>query len=187
MPRHEKSLFHPFVRSSSLILMAGGGGRTRTYEGLASGFTVRPLCRSGHSPISARMSRGRKRPGLAEAVPWLMLPERRACQPEICRSPKSAMARTLRLKRPVAAHRKAHFRPCNRSQALVCDASEPAARSARRPYRRPSPISTACRPYASSAAGRRRSSRRDRRRGTRPHRRTCDRRFRDRRHPRPSR
>ena len=28
----------------------GGGGRTRTYEGLASGFTVRPLCRSGHSP-----------------------------------------------------------------------------------------------------------------------------------------
>src|SRR5262249_1629810 len=29
---------------------AGGGGRTRTYEGIASGFTVRPLCRSGHSP-----------------------------------------------------------------------------------------------------------------------------------------
>ncbi len=28
----------------------GGGGRTRTYEGIASGFTVRPLCRSGHSP-----------------------------------------------------------------------------------------------------------------------------------------
>ncbi len=33
---------------------SGGGGRTRTYEGLASGFTVRPLCRSGHSPTSAR-------------------------------------------------------------------------------------------------------------------------------------
>ena len=29
---------------------AGGGGRTRTCEGIASGFTVRPLCRSGHSP-----------------------------------------------------------------------------------------------------------------------------------------
>ena len=28
----------------------GGGSRTRTYEGVASGFTVRPLCRSGHSP-----------------------------------------------------------------------------------------------------------------------------------------
>src|SRR5689334_1810684 len=30
----------------------GGGSRTRTYEGIASGFTVRPLCRSGHSPVS---------------------------------------------------------------------------------------------------------------------------------------
>jgi hypothetical protein len=29
---------------------SGGGGWTRTNEGLASGFTVRPLCRSGHSP-----------------------------------------------------------------------------------------------------------------------------------------
>src|SRR5690606_2539319 len=29
----------------------GGRGRTRTYEGLASGFTVRPLCHSGHSPV----------------------------------------------------------------------------------------------------------------------------------------
>jgi hypothetical protein len=29
---------------------SGGRGRTRTYEGIASGFTVRPLCRSGHSP-----------------------------------------------------------------------------------------------------------------------------------------
>src|SRR5215467_7762433 len=33
-----------------LHLQSGGGGRTRTYEGIASGFTVRPLCRSGHSP-----------------------------------------------------------------------------------------------------------------------------------------
>ena len=36
-----------------MILIDGGGGRTRTYEGLASGFTVRPLCRSGHSPFGA--------------------------------------------------------------------------------------------------------------------------------------
>ena len=36
--------------------VAGGGGRTRTYEGLASGFTVRPLCHSGHSPMPARSS-----------------------------------------------------------------------------------------------------------------------------------
>ncbi len=44
--------------------VAGGGGRTRTYEGLASGFTVRPLCRSGHSPHPQGTSpRGRKRPG----------------------------------------------------------------------------------------------------------------------------
>jgi hypothetical protein len=35
----------------------GGGGRTRTYEGLASGFTVRPLCRSGHSPAQAANKR----------------------------------------------------------------------------------------------------------------------------------
>src|SRR6185312_8715583 len=32
----------------------GGRGRTRTYEGIASGFTVRPLCRSGHSPKPLR-------------------------------------------------------------------------------------------------------------------------------------
>ena len=30
---------------------AGGGGRTRTYEGVARGFTVLPLCRSGHSSV----------------------------------------------------------------------------------------------------------------------------------------
>src|SRR5260370_41121152 len=33
--------------------LRAGGGRTRTYEGIASGFTVRPLCRSGHSPAEA--------------------------------------------------------------------------------------------------------------------------------------
>ena len=30
--------------------LSGGRGRTRTCEGIASGFTVRPLCHSGHSP-----------------------------------------------------------------------------------------------------------------------------------------
>ncbi len=39
-------------RPASILLFFqyGGGGRTRTCEGIASGFTVRPLCRSGHSP-----------------------------------------------------------------------------------------------------------------------------------------
>ena len=34
-----------------LSAATGGGGRTRTYEGVASGFTVRPLCHSGHSSV----------------------------------------------------------------------------------------------------------------------------------------
>ena len=36
----------------AVLIGNGGGGRTRTCEGIASGFTVRPLCRSGHSPIA---------------------------------------------------------------------------------------------------------------------------------------
>ena len=40
----------PPHRSETQLNQNGGGSRTRTYEGLASGFTVRPLCRSGHSP-----------------------------------------------------------------------------------------------------------------------------------------
>ncbi len=44
---------------------ASGGGGTRTYEGLASGFTVRPLCRSGHSPVAG--TGVRKRLGKPEA------------------------------------------------------------------------------------------------------------------------
>src|SRR5258707_3419494 len=68
---------------NALILKAGGGGRTRTYEGLASGFTVRPLCRSGHSPMpqdqvsrtkTPRAGRGGLRQGLccltARPVHW---------------------------------------------------------------------------------------------------------------------
>ena len=67
--------------------LVGGGGRTRTYEGLASGFTVRPLCRSGHSPASrtkcladeaARACQGRFEAGL-------MLPRRTSCQLEMRR------------------------------------------------------------------------------------------------------
>ena len=46
--------------------IGGGGGRTRTYEGLASGFTVRPLCHSGHSsvPSVCTAKRRRRRPRL---------------------------------------------------------------------------------------------------------------------------
>src|SRR6185295_12580934 len=35
-----------------LLFQGGGGGRTRTCEGIASVFKVSPLCRSGHSPIA---------------------------------------------------------------------------------------------------------------------------------------
>src|SRR5262249_9254753 len=67
---------------------AGGGGRTRTYQGIASGFTVRPLCRSGHSPepvepvcktnakipVRARISAARVyaegKPGCQPATMW---------------------------------------------------------------------------------------------------------------------
>src|SRR3954453_14215398 len=52
------------------LALGGGGSRTRTYEGLASGFTVRPLCRSGHSPTAgsgqrrSRAARGDRDSGL---------------------------------------------------------------------------------------------------------------------------
>ena len=39
----------------------GGGSRTRTYEGIARGFTVLPLCRSGHSPGSSEPVRQKTR------------------------------------------------------------------------------------------------------------------------------
>ena len=51
-----------------LDFKGGGRGRTRTYEGIASGFTVRPLCRSGHSPPKpwhrVDLKDNRLRPGL---------------------------------------------------------------------------------------------------------------------------
>ena len=56
----------------------GGGGRIRTYEGLASGFTVRPLCRSGHSPVSPDTCKALAR----EAGARLMESGRRPCQPQ---------------------------------------------------------------------------------------------------------
>ena len=49
---------------------AGGGGRTRTYEGLASGFTVRPLCRSGHSSTGPSREGPPLRPRASRAVLW---------------------------------------------------------------------------------------------------------------------
>jgi hypothetical protein len=59
----------------------GGGGRTRTYEGLASGFTVRPLCRSGHSPYTQKAwAQALMRTGLAAVnskYPLNPPPERR--------------------------------------------------------------------------------------------------------------
>ncbi len=75
---------HDFNQLPLLNPKTGGGGRTRTDEGLASGFTVRPLCRSGHSPASDEAfvcPRERKRLGRAEAM-GLMLPCRAACQPK---------------------------------------------------------------------------------------------------------
>jgi hypothetical protein len=58
-------------RSARQGAKAGGGGRTRTYEGIASGFTVRPLCHSGHSPQPVEKQRenpaGRRFP---RAVLW---------------------------------------------------------------------------------------------------------------------
>src|SRR5581483_12048313 len=36
----------------------GGGGWTRTNEAESSGFTVRPLCHSGHSPTFCTENRG---------------------------------------------------------------------------------------------------------------------------------
>ena len=38
------------IQATGLDSENGGRCRTRTYEGVASGFTVRPLCRSGQSP-----------------------------------------------------------------------------------------------------------------------------------------
>src|SRR5262245_51134079 len=63
----------------------GGGSRTRTYEGEASGFTVRPLCRSGHSPKSLLdcSSQTPASPGFARAqIGPLYARDDTACQSE---------------------------------------------------------------------------------------------------------
>ncbi len=53
----------PAVARFAALIGSGGGSRTRTCEGIASGFTVRPLCRSGHSPAlpQANPKAGRSR------------------------------------------------------------------------------------------------------------------------------
>ena len=52
---HHQAREPPLKKKGNQILKKkdGGGSRTRTCEGIASGFTVRPLCRSGHSPACA--------------------------------------------------------------------------------------------------------------------------------------
>ena len=56
-----------------VCFQCGGGGRTRTYEGIASGFTVRPLCRSGHSPeaVAPDLEDIRLRPPAGRDLPVL--------------------------------------------------------------------------------------------------------------------
>ena len=92
----KKASFEALISAKSLIFMAGGGGRTRTYEGIASGFTVRPLCHSGHSPatvgkhakisVRARLSAGRV---YAEGG--------RGCQPGTMRRPSRSVQRRRKL------------------------------------------------------------------------------------------
>jgi hypothetical protein len=93
----ETAFFRRVSPVASSARLAGGGGRTRTYEGLASGFTVRPLCHSGHSPMSAGPSLADENaPGWPRRVAArLMLPHGSACQLEIWRSSDGATAAPL--------------------------------------------------------------------------------------------
>ena len=181
-------------RRRDLRRMAGGGGRTRTYEGLASGFTVRPLCHSGHSPMSAEIkSRGQKRPGLAEAgcgkayvasrlglsTGNMTLIRRRVCGASMLREPRQASAHPT--------ERALFCGGLGDNRRLATLRSPPEAQYAPTSEisnATPSPISTASRPCAPSAAGRRSSPRQDRRRDSPPHRPRSGHRFRDRRRPR---
>ena len=147
--------------------VAGGGGRTRTYEGLASGFTVRPLCRSGHSPASKRSSLADENaPGLAEAdrglcclsawpVNWKYAVDRRA--PALAQGSSGSA-------QPIGSGAPADRRNSERRAA--------------------GDLNTERHPYAPSVACHRPSRRRGRRQGSSPRRRRCDRRFRDRQRPR---
>jgi hypothetical protein len=192
--QHEKGSFEALVRHKSLILKAGGGGRTRTYEGLASGFTVRPLCHSGHSPMPAGSS-------LADenAPGW----PRRVCGKAYVASRLGLSTGNMTLigrrdggasmlrgaaPRVRAPDRKGSFSAMDlesiaglRRFAAHRTLSAPTSQTRNAT---PSPISTASRPCAPSAAGRRSSPRRDRRSGSPPHRPRSGRRFRDRRRPR---
>ena len=62
----------------------GGGSRTRTCEGLASGFTVRPLCRSGHSPTWVELPRrsGTTNQPAETGSGAFLRATRRRCQPK---------------------------------------------------------------------------------------------------------
>src|SRR4029434_7295545 len=72
-PEHGMQASEVFPSISDPVLCLpytdGGGGRTRTYEGSASGFTVRPLCRSGHSPVSMTSCSAKKRSNWPHS-PW---------------------------------------------------------------------------------------------------------------------
>ena len=78
------SSLKPVMFRQTIDIVAGGGGRTRTYEGLASGFTVRPLCRSGHSPLRPmKLASWTKTPRAGRgAGVGLMFPRQPACQLE---------------------------------------------------------------------------------------------------------
>ena len=84
----------------------GGGGRTRTYEGYASGFTVRPLCRSGHSPALAggREARPQRAAGGSYDEP------RRWCQRASRRPGHDRRARTCR-RPPIVAGPRPAYKP----------------------------------------------------------------------------
>ena len=64
----------PFTRLRHPLADGGGGGWTRTNEAESSGFTVRPLCHSGHSPITSN----NENRGLNPATGW------RYCFPPVC-------------------------------------------------------------------------------------------------------
>ena len=70
----------------SLCFQGGGGGRTRTYEGIASGFTVRPLCRSGHSPELPKITENKgENPRSGKDFRARVYAERKpGCQPPAC-------------------------------------------------------------------------------------------------------
>ena len=107
----------------------GGGGRTRTYEGLASGFTVRPLCRSGHSPFGARPEAKTPRTSRGAIGPPYLSPA------PPCQQLKAAARRGSATLRPIAGA------PA-RSGGAAKSSSRAAASSSSTPPRSPGPAWT---------------------------------------------